>query len=186
MSRKKINKPAAKKANKVSAKTASKASRQQVRGAVKNPLKTCTYSFPLTQEEFNDLIQRGLKVVVFLDESNDLEVKDLEEGNSKQMKEMKSWNVSERLRQKSSTTNKKGKDFQAFIRVGGKAYSGASQDTMKLAIAFIYWAIKVGASANYIFPGLSTHSNPFPSLPISKYSSGFCGKEGKGWNELRD
>ena len=35
------------------------------------------------------------------------------------------------------------KRCQAFLLVGDKAYSGAPQPTMKLAVSFIYWAIEV-------------------------------------------
>ena len=86
-------------------------------------------------------------MVVFKDESNALEVKDLEEGNNRQMKEMKQRNLSTRLNRKIGAQEKERK-YQAFLRVGDKAYSAASQKTMPLAIAFIYRAIKVGASAN--------------------------------------
>ena len=125
----------------------------------------CTVTLPLTQEVFYYLIGNfGTDqelVVVFEDESNTLEVKALEEGNNKMMKEIDQKNLSTCLNAKSVAPDN-GRKFQAYILVGDKAYSGASQQTMLLAIAFIYWAIKVGASANYRFPGLSTHSNPFP------------------------
>ena len=69
-----------------------------------------------------------------------------------------------RLRKKSDAPDK-GRNYQVFIQKGDQAFSAATQRTMLLAIAFVYRTIKVGASANYRFPGLSTHSNPFPSLP---------------------
>ena len=102
---------------------------------------TCTVTLPLTEEAYSDLLTSQQEIVVFKDESNALQVKDLEEENNKQLKEIKLKDLTKWLYQKHHAADKKR--FQAFLRVGGKAYSAASQPTMELAVFFVYWTIEV-------------------------------------------